>query len=128
MLLALRDLGKLEEESGRRGLDWLVANRCTDGGWGSCASNNGAAEVSSVEETALALEALLADYATPSTQPAIEQGVEWLTAAVGEGRHRESSPIGFYFAKLWYYERMYPLTFTVSALGRAVRCFAPDAD
>jgi squalene-hopene/tetraprenyl-beta-curcumene cyclase len=126
VLLALRDLGTLDGESGRRGLDWLVANRCTDGGWGSRASDNGRAEVSSVEETALALESLLADYATPSTQPAIEQGVEWLTTAVAEGRHRESSPIGFYFAKLWYYERMYPLTFTVAALGRAVRQFAPD--
>ncbi|MEE8450845.1 MAG: prenyltransferase/squalene oxidase repeat-containing protein [Thermoguttaceae bacterium] len=127
VLLALRDLGKLDGESGRRGLDWLVANRCTDGGWGACASDQGGAEVSSVEETALAVNALLADYATPTTQPVIEQGLQWLTSAVAEGRHRESAPIGFYFAKLWYYERMYPLTFTVSALGRAVRHFAPDA-
>ena len=29
------------------------------------------------------------------------------------------SPIGFYFAKLWYYERLYPMIFTVSALARA---------
>ncbi len=34
--------------------------------------------------------------------------------------HRECSPIGFYFAKLWYYERLYPLIFTVAALGQAV--------
>jgi squalene-hopene/tetraprenyl-beta-curcumene cyclase len=31
------------------------------------------------------------------------------------------SPIGFYFAKLWYFERMYPLVFAVSALGRVKR-------
>ena len=28
-------------------------------------------------------------------------------------------PIGFYFAKLWYYERTYPLVFTVQALEKA---------
>ena len=30
----------------------------------------------------------------------------------------EPAPIGFYFAKLWYYERAYPLVFAVGALGR----------
>jgi squalene-hopene/tetraprenyl-beta-curcumene cyclase len=41
--------------------------------------------------------------------------------AVESGRFREPSPIGFYFAKLWYFEKLYPLIFTVAALGRAVR-------
>jgi len=31
----------------------------------------------------------------------------------------ERSPIGFYFAKLWYYEKLYPIIFTVGALNRA---------
>ena len=43
-------------------------------------------------------------------------------------RHRENAPIGFYFAKLWYYERLYPLVFAVAALGRAVRRWAPRAN
>jgi hypothetical protein len=42
---------------------------------------------------------------------------------VEDGRVHQSSPIGFYFAKLWYYERLYPLIFTVAALGRACRGF-----
>jgi hypothetical protein len=30
-----------------------------------------------------------------------------------------ASPIGFYFAKLWYFEKLYPLIFfTVSALSQ----------
>jgi squalene-hopene/tetraprenyl-beta-curcumene cyclase len=33
----------------------------------------------------------------------------------------EPSPIGFYFAKLWYFERLYPLIFTVAALRRAAQ-------
>lgn len=74
-----------------------------------------------MEETAVAVQALLADYENPSLRPAIEAGLGWLTAAVAQRRHRESTPIGFYFAKLWYYEELYPLTFTVAALGQAIR-------
>jgi squalene-hopene/tetraprenyl-beta-curcumene cyclase len=35
------------------------------------------------------------------------------------GRRHDPTPIGFYFAKLWYFERLYPLAFAVAALGRA---------
>jgi squalene-hopene/tetraprenyl-beta-curcumene cyclase len=40
---------------------------------------------------------------------------------VESNRHHESAPIGFYFAKLWYYEKLYPLIWTVAALGPAAR-------
>jgi squalene-hopene/tetraprenyl-beta-curcumene cyclase len=40
---------------------------------------------------------------------------------VESGRYQNPSPIGFYFAKLWYYEKLYPIIFTVAALGRALR-------
>jgi squalene-hopene/tetraprenyl-beta-curcumene cyclase len=79
---------------------------------------------SSVEETALAVEALLAAAGEPEFQPAIEKGLTWLIERVERGEHRNAAPIGFYFAKLWYYEKLYPLAFTVSALGRAVRTLA----
>jgi len=87
---------------------------------------------SSIEETALAVEALLA--ACPSPQPpvpspisaAVARGLAWLMDRVEAGEHRQPAPIGFYFAKLWYYERLYPLTFTVAALGRACRQFARE--
>ena len=39
---------------------------------------------------------------------------------VESGEWKEASPIGFYFAKLWYYERLYPMIFTVGALRAAV--------
>ena len=45
----------------------------------------------------------------------------WLVEAVESGRFRDPTPIGFYFAKLWYFEKLYPLIFTVAALGRAAR-------
>ncbi len=128
VLLAYRDLGQLDSVPARRGLAWLAASRCSDGGWGGGGgrdSDRSGGGHSSMEETAVAVQALLADYENPSLRPAIEAGIGWLTAAVAEDRHRESTPIGFYFAKLWYHERLYPLTFTVAALGQAIRRLDP---
>jgi squalene-hopene/tetraprenyl-beta-curcumene cyclase len=42
-----------------------------------------------------------------------------LSESIRLGYHRTSWPIGFYFAKLWYYEKLYPTIFSVAALGRA---------
>ena len=92
-----------------------------DGGWG------GAKDCpSSVEETALAVEVLIdlaaCGFATEELQirkRQVDCGIEWLIQSVESGRFREPSPIGFYFAKLWYFEKLYPLIFTVAALGRA---------
>jgi len=121
VLLALGDLGLSDGGPARRGRAWLAANRCSEGGWGSRGIGGEDADISSVEETAVAVRALLAGYCDPTLRPVIENGLRWLTAAVAAGRHRETSPIGFYFARLWYYERLYPLCFTVAALGEAVR-------
>ena len=95
---------------------WIVKAQNTDGGWGA---EKGVA--STIEETALALEALAyakrADIAAHDI--AIARGTEWLVAHVESDQWWEPSPIGFYFAKLWYFERLYPLVFTAGAL-RAV--------
>ncbi|MEE2935452.1 MAG: prenyltransferase/squalene oxidase repeat-containing protein [Planctomycetota bacterium] len=66
-------------------------------------SSSGVGETSTVEQT---------------HREAIIRGVEWLLRSVAQDRHREPWPIGFYFAKLWYHEKLYPLIFTVSALGK----------
>ncbi len=118
VLLAYRDLGKIASEEAQRGLQWLCASRCLDGGWGCGLPDRGP---SSIEETALAVEALLSDPRNPSIEPVLEGALERLVHAVEQGRHRHPAAIGFYFAKLWYHEYLYPMIFTVSALGRAVR-------
>jgi squalene-hopene/tetraprenyl-beta-curcumene cyclase len=46
-------------------------------------------------------------------------------AAAESGRFRDPAPIGFYFARLWYYERLYPRIFTLTALGQAARVLLP---
>ena len=125
MLLAYRDLGLIESDPAQRGLRWLVANADCGGGWGGGTPQATVAGQPSVEETAVAVEALLSAHGDPSLRPIVEEGLQWLLSAVRENRHRDPSPIGFYFAKLWYHERVYPLAFTVAALGQAVQRFPP---
>jgi squalene-hopene/tetraprenyl-beta-curcumene cyclase len=85
-----------------RGAKWLLGAQNADGGWGG---DKGLA--SSIEETGLALSALA------GTAPAaLARGEAWLQMAIGDGAYTPS-PIGFYFARLWYFERLYPIIFSV---------------
>ena len=95
-----------------RGAGWIASAQNDDGGWGGVRG-----VPSSVEETALAIEAL----AGTSHGANVERGVAWLVGRVESGTWREPAPIGFYFAKLWYHERLYPLIWTVGALGRVIQ-------
>jgi squalene-hopene/tetraprenyl-beta-curcumene cyclase len=45
-------------------------------------------------------------------------GVGWIARRTKQGTEFPASPIGFYFAKLWYFERQYPLCYSVAALER----------
>jgi squalene-hopene/tetraprenyl-beta-curcumene cyclase len=100
----------VEGSCARRGRDWLMAAQNEDGGWGGAAGME-----SSIEETALAVTALAANSKTISD--AIERGTNWLIKRIESGE-MIASPIGFYFAKLWYFEKLYPLIFTVAALSQ----------
>ena len=108
VLLAWRDAGRLQEPQAQRALTWLKSTQNLDGGWGGAAGTP-----SSVEETALAVEALAAEETQPEELAA---GLNWLLARVADGSFVQTAPIGFYFAKLWYFERLYPIIFTVGAL------------
>jgi squalene-hopene/tetraprenyl-beta-curcumene cyclase len=107
-----------------RGRRWLLSAQNPDGGWG------GGAEPSSIEETALAIEALAGGSGAEAE--ALDRALEWLQRATREGTSFEAAPIGLYFARLWYSERLYPLLFSVAALeracGTALPSQAPDPD
>jgi len=52
---------------------------------------------------------------------AVGRGLEWLMTHTDGGERFPAAPIGLYFAKLWYDDRLYPLTFTATAFERAAR-------
>ena len=84
----------------------------------------------SIEETAVALEALAGvreeDKETHAKlEKARDLGMLWLVGQVENNNWKTPSPIGFYFAKLWYFEKLYPMIATVGALTRATN--APKA-
>jgi len=126
VLLMFDELGLGDTEMAQRGVRWLADVQIASGGWGAAASRQQQGKNSefnaceSVEETALAIEALLPfhDENGPIAS-SLEQGLSWLIEAVEEKRHLEPAPIGFYFAKIWYYERLYPQIFATRALARA---------
>ena len=102
--------GRMLEKARR----WLVQAQNPDGSWGGFPKGS-----PSVEETALAVEALASLPCHGDTTTAMSAGLGWLLEKIASDEWRRPSPIGFYFAKLWYYERLYPMIFTVAALGRA---------
>lgn len=114
VLAAYRDLDRMNTAQAERGVAWLMQAQNQDGGWG------GAVGVpSSIEETALAVEVLV--DAGPLATESVNKGLAWLVQQVIAGGLANPTPIGFYFAKLWYFEKLYPIVFSVAALGRALR-------
>jgi len=135
-----------------RATAWLRVTQNADGGWGGRENTP-----SSIEETALALEGLLAfahmghgtfiqphwragsvsDRSGSQEHPpvadapgspvwldecfaslTVRHGLDYLDRATQRGTRFPPSPIGFYFANLWYFEKLYPIIFTVAALER----------
>ena len=96
----------------------LLEMQREDGAWGGFKGGE-----PSIEETALALEALAGvteedEEVQAKLKKARDRGTIWLIEQVESGTWTETSPIGFYFSKLWYFEKLYPVINTVAALTR----------
>lgn len=113
VLAAYRDTGQLLCAEAQRGRAWLQGAQNDDGGWGGV---RGAP--STVEETALAVEVLLS---TDPEDAAARRGLSWILERIEDGTYVRPAPIGFYFAKLWYFESLYPQVFVAAALRCADR-------
>jgi squalene-hopene/tetraprenyl-beta-curcumene cyclase len=108
--------------------DLLLSIQNPDGGWGGAKD-----VVPCIEETAIAVNALTvclnmsdkAEFDVPvqKIKNAICKGTSWLIKETDQGQSLRPSPIGLYFAKLWYYERLYPLIFSTAALMRLKQTF-----
>jgi squalene-hopene/tetraprenyl-beta-curcumene cyclase len=91
-----------------RAVAYLLAAQNGDGSWG------GAREIpGSIEETAVACEAL---RGLAPARAAREKGLAWLRSAIQAGGCNAPAPIGLYFSRLWYFERLYPMIFSLAAL------------
>ncbi len=87
--------------------NYLIQQQNNDGSWGGYKEIIG-----SIEETSLAICAL-----AKKDRDACLKGFTWLEREYNSNGLK-SSPIGLYFAALWYDEKLYPLTFYVEALRR----------
>jgi squalene-hopene/tetraprenyl-beta-curcumene cyclase len=100
------------ERARSRGVAWLLGAQNADGGWGGDTGTP-----SSIEETGLALSGLSsAARRNQAVAGALSRGAVWLARATDEGHRLEPSPIGLYFARLWYFERLYPIAFALEGL------------
>jgi hypothetical protein len=86
---------------------YLESQQNTDGSWGGEKGIRG-----SIEETSLAISALVQTH-----NELCIKGLCWLSKETENGS-LYPSPIGLYFASLWYHEKMYPLVFYIEALRR----------
>jgi squalene-hopene/tetraprenyl-beta-curcumene cyclase len=115
VLSALAELDK--QPMSEQGAKFLLQAQNTDGGWGSEKGR-----VSTIEETALAVDALLAVDPRLYAE-SIQRGTDYLIEKTDCGTSFEPVPIGLYFAKLWYAERLYPMIFSLKALQSASAFF-----
>lgn len=143
VLLACAALMRLDTDLARQAARWLVSAQHACGGWGpprapreysgavkdgfrAWQANEALGKLCSIEETALAVQALLPLVdSNDSMARAVSAGLNWLTAAVEQDLHRRPAVIGFSLAKIWYYERLYPFVFAAGALCLAENQLAP---
>jgi squalene-hopene/tetraprenyl-beta-curcumene cyclase len=139
VLLACADLCRLDHELAARAVRWLLAAQHASGGWGpprapldysgaykdgfrAWRANDALAKFCSVEETALAVSALLPlAESSQGLARAVANGLSWLASAVEQDTHRQGAVIGLYFSRLWYHERLSPLVYAAGALTLATR-------
>ncbi len=110
--VVLEHLGSLDTIQSKpfvqRAVSYLQKAQLADGMWGGDLGSNR----SNIECSARAIKAL--SYYAPDSA-----ATEQLASLVVQQKGMlDAAPIGLYFAKLWYDEKLYPLIFTLSALTK----------
>lgn len=91
-----------------KGSRYLISVQNSDGSWGGGKNIEG-----TIEETSLAVSAL----ASAENWQLCIKALEWVEQFRATNGFR-ASPIGLYFASLWYDEKLYPVTAYLEALSR----------
>jgi len=90
-----------------RAKSYLSGQQNRDASWGGKKGTAG-----TIEETSLAVSAL-----ADTNKEECLKGISWLA----NQEKLSASPIGLYFALLWYHEKMYPLIYYTEALRRVLK-------
>ncbi len=128
-LLGYTALNRGHDPAAKRAVNWLLQAQNRDGSWGRSAcevrqeesghhDRANADKPGSIEETSLAISALAGFGDHPAVSAALDRGLSWLIRNIEDGSWHCATPIGLYFARLWYYEDLYPIVFATEALGR----------
>ena len=99
------------KEMALKGVNYLLSVQNPDGGWG------GAKGVASKVTLTARTLAALASYQEVSDE-VIERGFGYLYQLYQQGEIYRPEPIGLYFARLWYSEELYSVSFLLNALKR----------
>jgi squalene-hopene/tetraprenyl-beta-curcumene cyclase len=95
---------------------YLLTARSPDGTWGG---EQGLPPT--LEETSAVVEAFgrlhRTGFCDATVATEIAPAIDWLIERTHQGQRFPPAPIGLYFARLWYHEKLYPLIFTLAALN-----------
>ncbi len=137
VLLALGEIGNSQASHSfctdrvwnavKAGMQFLLNSQNNDGGWGGGSSVAYPSQAdpcsSTIEETSVVIEAMTqwsnameAKDGEKTVESSLLRNVNWLVERIENDDCRTSQPIGFYFAKLWYHEELYPYVFAAAAL------------
>ncbi len=112
VLMAFGEFNRTERAC-ESGINYLLSSQNEDGGWGAACG-----VASMIQETALAVSALSFFRKQGKVSAVILKGIGRLTKFVEQNGLSDEQPIGLYFEKLWYSERLYPMIWTVQALAQ----------
>ncbi|MEX0643010.1 MAG: prenyltransferase/squalene oxidase repeat-containing protein [Pirellulales bacterium] len=144
VLTAYAELELLDSDVARRAANWLLTAQHAGGGWGpprvpldysgtyrpgtrTWRENDALSQCCSVEETSLAIAALLPLANTNVVYAqAVSKGLTWLADAVEQDRHRRPAVLGWCFPRIWYHERLQALLLASATLARAANQFTPN--
>ncbi|MDR2563186.1 MAG: squalene--hopene cyclase [Prevotellaceae bacterium] len=96
-----------------KGADYLCRSQNDDGGWGGQAT-----VTSKVITTSRALSALAS--MPKNYENAITSGIDYLYRRFLQNDYNKPEPIGLYFARLWYSEKMYNPVFMLDAVTKTL--------